>query len=102
MESKPDSILTETARYYSAKITEHGDSPQGVDWNGIVRTVPERLAKPLSWRKPRKVFVNSMSDLFHEGVSDEFIRAVWRVAGGRGRAAGSSGRRARSRWSRAR
>ncbi|TXG86774.1 MAG: class I SAM-dependent methyltransferase [Rhodocyclaceae bacterium] len=35
MESKPDSILTETARYYSAKITEHGDSPQGVDWNGI-------------------------------------------------------------------
>lgn len=30
-----DSILAETARYYSAKIIEHGDSPQGVDWNGI-------------------------------------------------------------------
>ena len=35
MASKSDSILAETARYYSAKIIEHGDSPQGVDWNGI-------------------------------------------------------------------
>jgi protein gp37 len=31
------------------------------------------------WRKPRTIFVNSMSDLFHEGVSEEFIRAVWDV-----------------------
>ena len=30
-----DSILAETARYYSAKIIEHGDSPKGVDWNSI-------------------------------------------------------------------
>ena len=32
----------------------------------------ERLTRPLSWRSPRRVFVNSMSDLFHELVPDEF------------------------------
>jgi protein gp37 len=35
---------------------------------------PERLRKPLSWREPRMVFVNSMSDLFHEQIPYEFIR----------------------------
>ena len=37
---------------------------------------PDRLAKPLGWRAPRRVFVCSMSDLFHEDVPDEFIRRV--------------------------
>lgn len=32
-------------------------------WNGAVRMVPEHLADPLRWRRPRRVFVNSMSDL---------------------------------------
>ena len=40
---------------------------------------PERLAKPLGWKKPRRVFVNSMSDLFHEDVPDEFIDRVFAV-----------------------
>ncbi len=40
---------------------------------------PERLDQPLRWRKPRVVFVNSMSDLFHELVPDEFIAAVFGV-----------------------
>jgi protein gp37 len=40
---------------------------------------PERLDKPLRWSKPRKVFVNSMSDLFHEQVPDEFIAEVFAV-----------------------
>ncbi|PSN19445.1 hypothetical protein C7271_07255 [filamentous cyanobacterium CCP5] len=40
---------------------------------------PERLEKPLSWKKPRKIFVNSMSDLFHESVPDEFIFNVFEV-----------------------
>lgn len=40
---------------------------------------PERLTKPLTWRKPRMVFVNSMSDLFHEEVPDEFIGLVFDV-----------------------
>lgn len=34
---------------------------------------PERLEQPLRWRKPRRVFVNSLSDLFHEEIPDEFI-----------------------------
>ncbi len=38
---------------------------------------PDRLEVPLHWRRPRKVFVNSLSDLFHEDVPDEFIQAVF-------------------------
>jgi protein gp37 len=38
---------------------------------------PDRLDLPLRWRKPRRVFVNSMSDLFHERVPDNFIRDVF-------------------------
>jgi protein gp37 len=37
------------------------------------------LQKPLGWRKPRRVFVNSMSDLFHEAVPVEFIARVWDI-----------------------
>ena len=44
-----------------------------------VRCHPERLEQPLHWKKPRKVFVNSMSDLFHENVPDEFIDRVFAV-----------------------
>lgn len=39
-----------------------------MDWSGVVRLVPEKLDEPLKWRKPRRVFVNSMSDLFHESL----------------------------------
>lgn len=39
---------------------------------------PERLDQPLRWRRPRAVFVNSMSDLFHDLVPDEFIAEVFR------------------------
>jgi protein gp37 len=50
-------------------------------WTGIVREDPSALAIPQGWKKPRKVFVNSMSDLFHSGVSDAFIQKVWHVMG---------------------
>lgn len=42
-----------------------------------VMTHPDRLDQPLRWRKPRRVFVNSMSDLFHDAVPDGFIARVW-------------------------
>lgn len=40
---------------------------------------PDRLHIPLSWKRPRRIFVNSMSDLFHKDVPDEFIRRVFDV-----------------------
>ena len=46
-------------------------------WTGEVRCIPEKLSEPLSWKKPQRVFVNSMSDLFHENVPGEFIQKVW-------------------------
>jgi protein gp37 len=45
---------------------------QGFD----LRLVPEKLEQPLQWRRPRKIFVNSMSDLFHESVPVEYIERV--------------------------
>ena len=48
---------------------------QGFD----LRLVPEKLTEPFSWRSPKLVFVNSMSDLFHAGVPDDYIEAVVRV-----------------------
>ena len=48
-------------------------------WTGVVRLVPEKLDEPLRWKRPRRIFVNSMSDLFHEGLSFEQIAAVFGV-----------------------
>ena len=42
---------------------------------------PERLNQPIEWKRPRLIFVNSMSDLFHEGIEDRFIRSVFDVMG---------------------
>ena len=44
-----------------------------------VQMLPERLRVPLSWRRPRRVFVNSMSDLFHPHVEYDFITKVFAV-----------------------
>ena len=44
-----------------------------------LRIVPEKLSDPLKWKKPRKIFVNSMSDLFHPEVPDDFIVKVCEV-----------------------
>lgn len=52
---------------------------KNVTWNGIVIEDEASLLIPYKWRKPRKIFVNSMSDLFHDAVSDKFILKVWKV-----------------------
>jgi protein gp37 len=44
-----------------------------------LRLVPEKLGDPIRWSTPRKIFVNSMSDLFHEDVPDEFIESICQV-----------------------
>ena len=48
-------------------------------WTGRLFLDWKSLSVPASWSKPRLVFVNSMSDLFHPDVPIEFIRAVWKV-----------------------
>jgi protein gp37 len=45
---------------------------QGFD----LRVVPEKLGAPLSWQTPKRIFVNSMSDLFHEAIPDDYIAEV--------------------------
>jgi protein gp37 len=51
----------------------------GPRWTGTVAFDVRKLVEPLSWRKPVRVFVNSMSDLFHEDVTDEQVAAVFGV-----------------------
>jgi len=48
-------------------------------WTGKVHLLEHALEIPLAWKKPRLVFVNSMSDLFQESVPFEFVERVWRV-----------------------
>jgi len=48
-------------------------------WTGKVRLWEDALLEPLSWSKPRMVFVNSMADLFHDGLQDWEIARVWAV-----------------------
>jgi protein gp37 len=64
---------TLTKRYHpdSFRPWTHSNAPYNVQLH------PERLDKPLHWRKPRRIFVNSMSDLFHEQVPFEFIARVY-------------------------
>lgn len=48
-------------------------------WKGIVREDLTALEIPFRWKRPKKIFVNSMSDLFHDAVSESFIAKVWSV-----------------------
>lgn len=51
------------------------DHPYGQGFD--LRLVPEKLDEPLRWKRPRRIFVNSMSDLFQVGVDEPFIRRVF-------------------------
>lgn len=61
---------------YAERVTERFHGPGAFE---RVVLHPERLSKPLHWRRPRRVFVDSMSDLFHDQVPDEFIARVFAV-----------------------
>lgn len=68
-------------------IAIHGDGETGGDsrprWTGIVRFNSAELERPLRWRKPRMIFVNSMSDTFHESVTDGQILRMFEAMGRR-------------------
>ncbi|MBY0431720.1 MAG: phage Gp37/Gp68 family protein, partial [Rhodospirillales bacterium] len=55
------------------------ETKAGPIWNGTVRLHQPHLDQPLRWKRPRRIFVNSMSDLFHEALSDENIDKVFAV-----------------------
>jgi len=70
---------------YETLAESISDSPnerKNPRWTGEVRFLPERLEEPLHWRKPRKIFVCDMGDLFHEKVTDQWLFAVFGVMGG--------------------
>lgn len=66
------------ARYSGPGLAFEGFARAG-KWTGRVELIPEKLDEPLRWRKPQRVFVNSMSDLFHEALPDEAIDRVFAV-----------------------
>jgi protein gp37 len=61
---------------YEGLITLTAKGPR---WNGATKFVVEHLADPLRWKRPRRIFVDSMSDLFYEGFTNEQIAAVFGV-----------------------
>jgi len=69
------------ANCYAKRMTERFAGPWGLDTKNpfAVKLHPEKLEEPLRWKKPSKVFVCSMSDLFHEDVPFSFIEGVFEV-----------------------
>jgi protein gp37 len=59
-----------------SRVKREGGAPRAFT---DVRCHPERLDAPLHWRTPRRIFVNSMSDLFHEDVPSQFIGKIFAV-----------------------
>lgn len=62
-----------------ALIVEGAGGKKDHRWTGVVRFDASELLKPLHWRRPRRIFVCSTSDLFHEKVEDEWIDQVFAV-----------------------
>ena len=54
-------------------------TPSGPRWTGKVEMVEGHLLDPLRWKRPRRVFVNSMADLFHEGLADADLDRIFAV-----------------------
>jgi protein gp37 len=71
------STMAEVSNHYAGTTQP---SKAGAVWTGKVAMAPDHiLTAPLRWKKPRRIFVNSMGDLFHESVPDEWIDRVFAV-----------------------
>lgn len=77
-------------RCYAIGVAHRAMSPQHVgltvkpkgertDWTGEVRVVEHLIDQPIRWKRPRRVFVNSMSDLFHPALEEETIARIFAV-----------------------
>ena len=71
------------AEVMAARFAKQWGTPEIVrpdgGWSGVLSLVESKLTEPLHWRAPQKVFVNSMSDLFHDAVPDEWIDRIFAV-----------------------
>ncbi len=70
------------ARFSKPGLWGHGLAEMteaGPRWTGKIALIEEKIEQPLRWKRPRRIFVNSVSDLFHEGVSDEIIDRIFAV-----------------------
>lgn len=76
--SDPGPFATFAERKYTYK-TDGSKVNWEPRWTGKVELIEKHLADPLKWRKAKRIFVNSMSDLFHENLPDEAIDRVFAV-----------------------
>lgn len=67
------------AAAYAGLVEQRPDG--SLNWTGRINLLPERLKQPIAWKEPKKIFVNSQSDLFHVNVPDAFIDQVFAVMG---------------------
>lgn len=78
--SDPGPFATFAERKYTLK-TGGSKSNWEPHWTGKVELIESKLDEPLHWKKPRRIFVNSMSDLFHEALSDSNLLGIFTVMG---------------------
>lgn len=62
-------------------LTTRSKRKAGPRWTGKILLAPERLSQPLRWARPRIIFVNSLSDVFHKEVPFTFVAAMFGVMG---------------------
>ncbi|MGD1701618.1 DUF5131 family protein [Dapis sp. BLCC M229] len=74
-----DKVSPGCTHCYAEALTKRftNNFPEGF----VLKLHPERLKQPLSWRTPSRIFVNSMSDIFHEDVPVDFIKQVFEIIG---------------------
>jgi protein gp37 len=63
----------------SARLQQFSQYQAVKDWDGTIAFVESQLLKPLSWKAPKKIFVCSMSDIFHAHVKDEWLDKIFAV-----------------------
>lgn len=69
------SRLTHLPDYKGAAVMRNGRA----EWTGKIMTLDRHLQEPVHWGKPRRIFVNPMSDLFHPDIPFDFIHEVWDI-----------------------
>ena len=76
-----DKVSPGCAHCYAETFAERwrGISGHPYEQGFALKLWPQRLGQPLKWSRPRMIFVNSMSDLFHERIPEPFIRRVFDV-----------------------